>query len=113
MPLPDDPDAFEAEFRAAVAAALPGATVERGARTIIAVKLRVDLDENQFIDVFFNARNGRADFALVKGGRRVFGYDNLGGWHRHPPEAPDRHDPCPEPSLEAFVREAMRLTQPR
>ena len=44
MPLPDDPDAFESAFRAAVAAVLPATTVERVDRTIIAIKLRVDLD---------------------------------------------------------------------
>ena len=62
--LPDDPDAFESAFRAAVAAALPATTVERVDRTIIAIKLRVDLDEHRFIDVFFNARNQRVDLAV-------------------------------------------------
>jgi hypothetical protein len=52
MPLPDDRDAFEAAFRAAVAAVLPSATVEVISRTIVVVKLRVDLDEHRFIDVF-------------------------------------------------------------
>jgi hypothetical protein len=64
MPLADDPDAFEAAFRAAVAAVLPSATIERTARTVIAVKLRVALGEDHFIDVFFNSRNGRMDLAL-------------------------------------------------
>ncbi len=109
MPLPDDPDAFATAFRAAVAAVLPSATVERIARTIIAIKLRCDLDENRFIDVFFNSRNQRVDLAVIEHGQRVFGYDNLGGWHRHPPEAPDRHEACAEPSLEDFVRETARL----
>ena len=111
MPLPDDPDAFETAFRVAVAAVRPSATVERVMRTIIAIKLRVDLDENRFIDVFVNSRNHRVDLAVIESGRRVFGYDNLGGWHRHPPEAPDRHDPCAEPGLDAFVREAVRLAR--
>ncbi|HEX7408417.1 MAG TPA: hypothetical protein VF515_12305 [Candidatus Binatia bacterium] len=57
MPLADDPDAFEAAFYAAVAAVLPSATIERTARTVIAVKLRVAVGENDFIDVFFNSRN--------------------------------------------------------
>ena len=92
MPLPDDPDAFETAFRAAVAAVLPTATVERVARTIILVKLRIDLSENRFVDVFFNARNRRVDLTVIDRGRRLLGYDNLGGWHRHPPEAPDRHE---------------------
>jgi hypothetical protein len=43
MPLPDDPDAFGSAFRAAVAAVLPSTIVQRVSRTIIAIKLRVDL----------------------------------------------------------------------
>jgi len=97
MPLPDDPDTFESAFRAAVAAVLPSATVARIDRTIIAIKLRGDLDEHRFIDVFFNAPNQRVDLSVIEHGQRIFGYDNLGGWHRHPPEAPERHEACAEP----------------
>jgi hypothetical protein len=111
MPLADDPDAFETAFRTAVAAVLPSATIERTARTVIAVKLRVALGENHFVDVFFNSRNGRMDLAVVEGGERVFGYDNLGGWHRHPLNAPEQHELCEEPSLESFVREAVSVAR--
>jgi hypothetical protein len=109
MPFPDHPDAFEIAFTTAVATALPGATVQRVDRTIIAVKLRVDLNEDRFIDVFFNSRSQRLDLAVIEHGRRLFGYDNLGGWHCHPPDSPDRHEPCAEPELESFVREAASL----
>jgi len=44
MPLPDDRDAFEAAVRAAVAAVLPSATVGVVDRTLVVIKLRVDLD---------------------------------------------------------------------
>ncbi|OFV88816.1 MAG: hypothetical protein A3J75_06725 [Acidobacteria bacterium RBG_16_68_9] len=107
MPLPDDRDTFEAAFRAAVAAVLPSATVEVVARTIVAIKLRVDLDEDRFMDVFFNERNRRTDLVLIERGRRVFGYDNLGDWHCHPLAVPDRHEACAEPTLEDFVRAAV------
>ena len=109
MALPNDPDAFEAAFRSAVTAVLPSATIDLIARTIVTIKLRVDLDQNRFIDAFFNARNGRTDLAVIEGGQRVFGYDNLGGWHRHSPNAPERHESCDEPGLEDFVREAVSL----
>jgi hypothetical protein len=49
MRLPEDRDAFEAAFRAVVAGILPSATVEVVARTVVAIKLRVDLDEERFI----------------------------------------------------------------
>lgn len=109
MPIPDGPDAFEAAFRAAVATVLPSATVERATRTIIMIKLRVELGADRFIDALFNDRNHRTDLTVIERGRRVLGYDNLGGWHRHPPESPDAHEACEEPSLEAFVREAVSL----
>lgn len=109
MPLPESPDAFEDAFRAAVAAVLPSARVERVARTIVAIKMRVELSERRFIDVFFNARNQRTDLSVVERGRRVLGYDNLAGWHRHPPEAPEQHEPSEEPNIEAFLREAIAL----
>jgi hypothetical protein len=111
MPLPEGLEEFEATFRAAVESALPSATVECAARTLIVVKLRVDLRENSFIDVFFNARNQRCDLTLIDRGERRLGYDNLGGWHRHPPEAPDRHEDCPQPDIEAFIREASELAR--
>lgn len=107
MPLPDDRDTFEAAFRAAVAAVLPSATVEVVARTVVTIKLPVDVDEDRFIDVFFNERNRRTDLSLIEGGRRVFGYDNLGDWHCHPLAAPERHEACVEPTLEDFVRVAV------
>ena len=110
MPLPEDPAAFEAAFRAAVAAILPSATVELARRTIVMIKMRVELGADRFTDVFFNARNHRTDLTVIERGRRVLGYDNLGGWHRHPPQSPDAHEECEEPSLEAFVREAVSLT---
>jgi hypothetical protein len=108
MPLPEDRDAFEAAFRAVVAEILPSATVEIVARTVVAIKLRVDLDEERFIDVFFNERNRRTDLTLIERSRRAFGYDNLGGWHLHPPEAPEQHEACAEPDLGDFVRAAMK-----
>lgn len=110
MPLPDDADAFELAFRAAVEAVLPSTTVQRVGRTMIAIKLRVDLDAQRFIDVFFSARNQRVDLAVIERGERILGYDNLGGWHRHPRAAPGRHEACAEPSLEAFIREALSRT---
>ena len=107
MPVPDDCDAFETAFRAAVAAVLPSATVAVVTRTIVAVKLRVDVDDARFIDVFFNQLNRRTDLSVIEGGRRVFGYDNLGDWYRHEFAAPDRHEACAEPALEDFVHAAL------
>jgi hypothetical protein len=109
MPLPDTADAFEAAFRAAVTVVLPTATVEQVSRTLVVIKLRVELNRNRFIDVFFNSRNGRTDLAVVEGGQRVFGYDNLGGWHRHPFDSPEDREVCMPPDLDDFVHQAANL----
>jgi hypothetical protein len=41
----------------------------------------------------------RLDFTTIKDDQRIFGYDNAGGWHYHPVENPDSHEPCPKPTL--------------
>jgi hypothetical protein len=105
----EDPAAFETAVRSTVALVLPSASVSCVTRTTLAVKLRIELGARRFIDVFFNARNQRADLTLIEDERRVLGYDNLGGWHRHPPEAPDMHQACDPPQLEGFLREVVRL----
>lgn len=112
MPPFERPDDFEEALRSAVASALPGASVTRVRRTIVSVKLRVDLDDRLFIDIFFNARNQRTDLSVIAGGRRILGYDNLGGWHRHPVEDPDRHEDCPAPTLREFLLEVASLRKP-
>lgn len=102
-------EAFEAAFRSAVEEVWPGAHVIRVARTIVAVKLRVDLAGRRFIDAFFNASSQRMDLSVIEGTERLFGYDNLGGWHCHPVAAPLAHEPCAMPDLVPFLREASQI----
>jgi hypothetical protein len=40
----------------------------------------------------------------VEHGRRIYGVDNLGGWHEHPLDRPEEHRPCAEPTLDSFLR---------
>ena len=48
-------------------------------------------------------------YALVRRGRRAFGADNTGGWHIHPFDDPERHDPLPDAMLFAeFVAQVER-----
>ena len=105
----EHPEDFEAAFRAAATAVFPDAQVALARRTVVAVKLRLDLTSGRFVDVFFNARNQRTDLSLIDGDRRVFGYDNLGEWHRHAAGESERHESCPQPTLEAFLREVATL----
>ena len=109
MPTFETPEAFEQALDRAAAAIFPGKQVVRISRSIVATKFRIDLDARRFIDVFFNCRNQRTDLTVIEGDRRIFGCDNLGGWHRHPAEAPDRHEACEEPTLESFLRECAKF----
>ena len=105
------PEEFEAAFRAAVRGVFPGAHVYAVRLTLITVKLRLDFPGARFVDVFFNARNQRTDLSLIDEDRRLFGYDNLGGWHRHPARDPVAHESCEPPSLETFLREVDAITR--
>ncbi len=49
-----DLETFETEIRAAVGAVLPATHVRLVERTLVAIKLRVDLSSGRFIDIFFN-----------------------------------------------------------
>lgn len=62
-----------------------------------------------FIDIFYNPKNDRTDFALIHNTQRIFGYDNLGGWHRHPAESPESHISCDEPPLEQVFQEMKEV----
>jgi len=70
----------------------------------VTVKIRVLLRVKAFIDVYFNPENGNCSFALIKGGKRIYGADNAFiGWHLHPFGSPDQHVPCPELSFDDFL----------
>jgi hypothetical protein len=49
------------------------------------------------------------DFALIRDGKRVFGYDNLKEWHCHPSDDPSRHIPCEKPPVDHIISEICRL----
>ncbi|HLP46608.1 MAG TPA: hypothetical protein VK469_11700 [Candidatus Kapabacteria bacterium] len=60
---------------------------------VIVVKGRVFLDQNFFLQVYFNERTETTAFALVKEEKRMWGidFDSIRGWHLHPVENPDDH----------------------
>lgn len=64
------------------------------------IKVRFRIKADLFMDIYYNSYNGRKDYMLVGGGRRLFGYDNFFGWHCHPIGDPNRHISCAEPSSE-------------
>ena len=68
-------------------------------------KVRVFLAMEAFIDIYFNPENGNCAFALIRGRVRIYGADNAFiGWHIHPFDTPDQHQPCGEVSFGDFLR---------
>jgi hypothetical protein len=64
------------------------------------VKVRIIINDELFIEVRYNAGNNRKSYVLVRNGKRLAGFDNLGGWHIHPKESPAKHRRVSEPPLE-------------
>ena len=57
------------------------------------LKARLMITSQLFVQIYRNDRFDTTNFPLIYNGRRIFGRDQLGGqWHRHPVEAPYRHD---------------------
>ncbi len=83
--------------------------------TELTISLRLQLRTDLFVQAFLGERSGSLYFALIEGGRRVFGMDlEAGEWHLHPYDAPDQHvglpeDPGPKPLLKflAYVEDLL------
>ena len=70
-------------------------------KTDYAVKLRLHVDTECFIQIYANVQKGILSYALVLNRLRIYGRDNEGGiWHRHPHGQPDSHDLSPEGRIE-------------
>lgn len=67
------------------------------------VKVRLVLNDSIFIDIFYNAETCKYSFALIKYNKRIFGADNLRGWHMHPFENPEAHAESDPVTLENFL----------
>jgi len=89
----------------------PGAVVELAYFRIIQFSTRIIIAQDLFVDIYYNAENERQDYALIRKGGRVCGYDNLSGWHYHPAENPEKHILCKEPSLESVFKKFKELAE--
>ena len=88
---------------------LPASKIEIVYRRVGKVSLRIFINKALFIDVYSNTDTARYDFSLIKDRKRIFGYDNLGGWHYHPLGKPDEHIRCKRPSLKYILKEIAAL----
>jgi hypothetical protein len=85
-------------------------------RTDYAVKLRLHVDEDCFVQVYRNVQNGLISFTMLMNRTRIYGRDCDGGaWHRHPRHAPESHDFSAEGSrvvtLHHFLAEVQQILQ--
>ena len=90
---------------------LPTAQIKIVYKRINKVSLRIKTTTNLFIDVYVNTETNRYDFSLIKGNKRIFGFDNLGEWHYHPLNNPDTHINCKEPSLKHILKKISRISE--
>jgi hypothetical protein len=57
-------------------------------------QLRIFLTDLSFIDVYYHQISGKTAYTQIRDDRRVFGSDNKKGWHWHPYEDLQRHEPA-------------------
>ncbi|MEA3349219.1 MAG: hypothetical protein U9Q82_01205 [Chloroflexota bacterium] len=68
------------------------------------VKVRIEINQDAFLDLFFREETKRTDYTLIMAGQRRYGVDNLVEWHVHPIAATDTHIPTDEPTPEDALR---------
>jgi len=69
-----------------------------------AIKLRLYIEENFYIQVYYNGITGTTNFVAIVGSQRIFGRDCYReSWHRHPFHDPDSNNFSPEGTKEATL----------
>ncbi len=106
-------DDWEREI-AALAALFPCVrTVQTLDKNLEALKMRLFLGGNLFVQLYVNLVTGTRNFVLVLGGHRLFGRDCEEGrdWHCHPFGEPTRHDFGPDGARPVTVLEFLLEVQ--
>jgi hypothetical protein len=109
-------DDVERDVRRAAAEWVFIREVETVDKTEHAVKMRLHVDTDCFVQVYANVQKGLVSYTLVLNRYRILGRDCEGGiWHQHAHSAPDQHDFSPEGqravSLDEFLSEAQHVLQ--
>jgi hypothetical protein len=59
-----------------------------------AIKVRLEIGADLFVQVFLSEATGRVSFALIQGSDRIYGLDcEQGVWHCHPYGTAETHEP--------------------
>ena len=109
-------DSFEDEVRRSAGEWAYIRLVETTDKTDQAIKLRLHIDTDCFIQVYANTRKELYSYTLIFNRSRIYGRDcEDGSWHRHPYDNPDSHDRSPEGrkavTLAQFLTEAQQILQ--
>lgn len=94
-----DMEAFLAELHKEHKRFFPEAPIVYLEELPVYIKVRIVVRRGLFIELRFNARNQKRSYALVRGGKRIAGFDNMDSWHIHPFGNPETHKRVAEPSL--------------
>lgn len=91
-------------------------SIETVDKTDQAIKLRLQVDAECFVQVYANVRKNLFSYTLVLNRSRIYGRDSEGEtWHRHPYGDPDSHDRTPEGQLKVdlaqFLVEVQQILQ--
>lgn len=100
---------FLDEIKDAINKFFPNANIDYRIIRTTHLYVRITINEDTFIDIYFNTETGRKDFSLIYKNERIYGFDNLGGWHYHPYETPTQHISCPEPKIEDVFKEMKSI----
>ncbi|MFB6290333.1 MAG: hypothetical protein ABEJ25_01210 [Candidatus Bipolaricaulia bacterium] len=88
----------------------PAANLQTREYSKFRIKLRLVFSVGFFLEVFYAPQTDKVSFTLIDDGKRIFGIDNLGGWHRHPLENPSTHVDISEQKFEKifeFVKNSI------
>ena len=107
--IPSSVWAFHAEVQRLARRHFPRSKWELQELNLLRLQLRIILSPEIFIEVFHSARTQRISFALIKKEERIFGIDNLHGWHRHPFGGVEQHQAIKEPALAEIFTETNRV----
>jgi hypothetical protein len=78
------------------------------AKTENAVKARIEISENIYVQFYFHQVSGTTNYVLVGWENRLYGRDCVdGNWHRHPFDNPEAHDTTGDGAKDATPEEFL------
>ncbi|MFX1299181.1 MAG: hypothetical protein ACFFD2_30510 [Promethearchaeota archaeon] len=91
-------------------------TVEVVEKHRAAIKLRLYISENFYIQTYYNIKTKTTNFVAILGGQRIFGRDCVrDNWHLHPFHDPDSHNFSSEgtkkTTLTGFLEELQEVIE--